>query len=95
MEIFEGYVESIAREAIEQDEFEELVGAGMPIDLTACFETPTELRVAYSALRNSVMIPREIELAQDFGALQQVLETTRSEDDGISISGKIRDLQAK
>jgi len=66
-------VEAIIREAMERGEFDDLPGKGKPIDLTAYFETPEEVRVANSVLKNAGMTPREVDLLKEIAELKQVL----------------------
>lgn len=69
---FEKAVEQIIREAMERGEFDNLPGKGKPIDLTAYFDTPEEVRMAFSILKNAGMVPREVELLKEIAELKQV-----------------------
>ena len=69
---FDKAVESIIKEAMERGEFDNLPGKGKPIDLTAYFDTPEEVRVAYAMLKNAGMAPREVELLKEIAELKQV-----------------------
>ena len=73
---FDKIVEAIIREAQERGDFDNLPGKGKPIDLSAYFETPEEIRNAYSMLKNAGMVPAEVELLQDIAALKERLSTT-------------------
>ena len=70
---FEKIVEAIIKEAQERGEFDNLPGKGKPIDLTAYFDTPEELRMAYSVLKNAGMTSREVDLLKEIAELKQVL----------------------
>ena len=68
---FDKIVEAIIREAQERGDFDNLKGKGKPIDLSAYFETPEDLRMVYSMLKNAGMVVnliyvnlRQISLAQ-------------------------------
>ena len=74
---FDKTVEAILKEAIERGEFDDLPGKGRPIDLTAYFETPEEVRAAYSILKNAGMLPREVELLREIAELKQTLAAAR------------------
>ena len=74
---FEKAVESIIREAMERGEFDDLPGKGKPIDLTAYFDTPEDVRAAYSILKDAGMVPREVELLQEIAELKQVHSVLR------------------
>lgn len=62
-------VEDIIRQAMERGEFDNLAGAGKPIDLSAYFDTPEEIRLAYSVLKNANVLPQEAELLKTIAAL--------------------------
>jgi hypothetical protein len=69
---FERIVESIIQEAMERGEFDNLPGRGKPIDLTEYFETPEEVRLANSVLKNAGLTSREVELLKEIAELRQV-----------------------
>lgn len=70
---FDKLVESIIKEAQERGEFDNLPGKGQPLDLTAYFDTPEDLRMAYSVLKNAGMASREVELLKEIADLKQIL----------------------
>ena len=70
---FDKLVESMIKEAQERGEFDNLPGKGKPIDLTAYFDTPEDIRVAQSVLKNAGMTSREVDLLKEIAELKQVL----------------------
>lgn len=76
---FDKIVESIIQEAMARGEFENLSGRGQPIDLTEYFNTPEDVRVAQSLLKNAGMVPVEIELLQEIAALKEILRSPLEE----------------
>jgi hypothetical protein len=62
-------VDEIIRNAMERGEFDNLAGAGKPIDLSAYFDTPEEMRLAYSVLKSADILPQEAELLKEIAAL--------------------------
>jgi hypothetical protein len=68
-------VEVILREAIARGEFDNLPGKGKPVDLSAYFDTPEDLRMAYSIMKNAGVLPKEVELLKEIEALSSELET--------------------
>lgn len=90
---FEKAVETIIREAQERGEFDNLKGKGQPIDLDAYFETPEDLRLAYSALKNAGLVSPEIELLQEIAALKERLVSTYEETQRNKIKKIIHDKQ--
>ncbi|MEW5940171.1 MAG: DUF1992 domain-containing protein, partial [Chloroflexota bacterium] len=53
-------VERLIQEAMARGEFSNLPGEGKPIDLSAYFDTPEELRLAYSVLKSADILPQEV-----------------------------------
>ena len=73
---FRRIAEGRIREAMEQGMFENLPGAGKPLDLEEYFNTPEEMRVAYSILKNANCAPPEVELMKDVARLEQAIAET-------------------
>lgn len=72
-------VEEAIRKAQERGEFDNLPGKGKPIDLSAYFDTPEEIRVAQSVLRNAGFAPREVDLLKEIAELRQILSSLLDE----------------
>jgi hypothetical protein len=53
------------------------ISAGKPVDLSAYFNTPEEIRVAYSILKNAGILPQEAELLREMAALKERAEETK------------------
>jgi hypothetical protein len=70
--MFDRIVEAIIKDAMERGEFDNLPGKGKPIDLTEYFDTPEEVRLAHSILKNAGMTSREVELLKEIAELKQV-----------------------
>jgi hypothetical protein len=87
---FDRIVEAIIKEAMERGEFENLPGNGKPIDLTEYFETPEELRLAISVLKNAGMTSREVDLLKEIAELKQVLKAILDEKKKAEIERQIR-----
>ena len=86
-------VEAIIREAQERGDFDNLKGSGKPLDLNAYFETPEDMRMAYSLLQNAGMVSAEIELLQEIAALKERLAETREESQRNRVKRIIREKQ--
>jgi hypothetical protein len=69
-------IEQIIREAMARGEFDtqSVPGKGKPIDLTAYFDTPEEIRLAYSVLKSADILPQEAELLKEIATLKEKLE---------------------
>jgi hypothetical protein len=70
---FDKLVEEKIKEAQARGDFDNLPGKGKPIDLSAYFETPEEIRVAQSVLKNGGFTSREVDLLNEIAELKQVL----------------------
>ena len=78
---------------MERGEFDNLPGKGKPIDLTEYFETPEEVRVAYSVLKNAGMTSREVDLLNEIAELKQALAAMLDEKKKREIEKQIREKQ--
>ena len=86
-------VEAIIKEAQERGEFDNLKGKGKPLDLTAYFETPEELRLALSTLKNANFVPAEVELLQEIAVLKEKFAEAAGADERNRIGKLIRNKQ--
>ena len=74
MDKWESLVDRLIRESMERGEFEDLSGAGEPIDLSENpFEDP-DLRTTHRLLRNAGFAPAWIEELKDIDAVQRRAE---------------------
>jgi hypothetical protein len=90
---FDRIVEAIIQEAMERGEFDNLPGRGKPIDLTEYFETPEEVRLAYSVLKNAGMTSRAVDLLKEIAELKQVREALLDEKKKQEMDRQIRQKQ--
>jgi len=74
--LFERIVEAAIQEAMARGEFDNLPGRGKQIDLTEYFNSPEDVRVAQAMLKNSGMVPVEVELLQEIVALKELILST-------------------
>jgi hypothetical protein len=75
---FEKLVEEKIRAAMEAGEFDNLQGAGRPINFDDYFATPEDLRMVYSVLKNSRVLPREVELLKEIESLRSAIAAADS-----------------
>jgi Domain of unknown function (DUF1992). len=90
---FDKIVEALIKEAQARGEFDNLPGEGKPIDLTAYFETPEEVRLAQSLLKNAGMISPEVQLLKEIAELRQVQEAVTDETKKQEIKKQIQQKQ--
>ena len=84
-------VEDKIKEAIKNGEFDNLPGKGKPLDLRAYFETPEDLRMAYSILKSNNFVPEEVEILKEIDALKKRLDASVDEEQRSRIKKEIID----
>src|SRR5262245_8986026 len=77
---FEKLVEEKIRAAMDAGEFDNLQGAGLPLNLDEYFATPEDLRIAYSVLKNSRILPRGVELLKEIESLRAAIAGANAPD---------------
>jgi hypothetical protein len=87
----EKFIDEQVRRAIEAGEFDNLPGKGKPIDLRAYFETPEDLRLAYSILKSNNFVPEEVELLKEIEALKTRLASSSNDEQKDRIKKEITD----
>ncbi len=87
----EKFVEDQVRRAMEAGEFDNLPGKGNPIDLKAYFETPEDLRIAYSILKGNNFVPAEVEILKDIDELKTRLDACSDQDQKNRLRKEITD----
>jgi hypothetical protein len=86
-------VEALIKEAQERGEFDNLPGKGKPIDLAAYFETPEEIRLAQSVLKNAGMTSPEVQILKEVAELRQLHGAVTDEAKKKEIWKKIQEKQ--
>lgn len=92
MDIFARVAERIIREAMENGEFDNLEGAGKPLNFEDETWIPEDLRIAYRILKNAGCIPPEIELRKEIINMSALINTI---DDDKERLKKIKELNFK
>ena len=90
---FDKLVETLIKEAQERGEFDNLPGKGKPIDLTSYFETPEDVRLAQSVLKNAGMTSPEVQLLKEIAQLKELLSAAREDQKTTEIKKQIHDKQ--
>lgn len=75
------FIDEQIRNAIEAGDFNNLEGAGRPINLDAYFNTPEDLRMGYSVLKSSKFVPEEVERLKEIGELTEQIENCADADE--------------
>ena len=90
---FDKIVEALIREAQERGEFDNLPGKGKPIDLSSYFETPEDVRVAQSVLKNAGITSPEVQLLKEIAEMRQLLAAVIDEKKKQEIEKQIQHKQ--
>ncbi|MBD0372106.1 MAG: DUF1992 domain-containing protein [Pyrinomonadaceae bacterium] len=87
----EKLVEKMIKEAMERGEFDNLEGRGEPVDLSAYFATPEEVRLGHKLLKDANIIPEELELLREAESLKAELASCSTEEEKRKIRRSIDD----
>lgn len=77
MFLIDRITETRISEAIERGEFDNLSGAGKPLQLDDDSHVPQALRAAYRLLKNGGFVPPEIELRREIARAEDLLADAR------------------
>ncbi|MCA1623539.1 MAG: DUF1992 domain-containing protein [Acidobacteria bacterium] len=69
------FIEEKIKQAIADGEFDNLEGAGKPLDLNTYFNALEDMRMGYSLLKSNNFVPEEVELLREIGQLKEKLKT--------------------
>jgi hypothetical protein len=72
--MFDSIAEKKIAEAMERGEFDDLPGAGKPLELDDDTNVPEDLRVAYRILKNAGFVPPEVDSLREIGQLERLVE---------------------
>lgn len=74
------FVEEQLRKAVEAGEFDNLEGAGKPLNLDDYFAAPEDLRMGYSVLKSNKFVPEEVERLREIGELKEKLKNCANDE---------------
>lgn len=83
------------QEAMQAGEFDNLPGAGKPLELEDLSNVPEELRMAYKILKNAGCVPEEIAQRKEITSLMELLDNCEDEKERIIAIRKLRLLLDK
>jgi hypothetical protein len=76
MSILDQLAEARITEAIQRGDFDDLPGAGRPLELEDLSRVPPHLRAGHRLLRNANVLPPEMELRRQNYSLDRLIEAT-------------------
>ena len=80
-------IEEKIRKAIEVGDFDDLEGRGKPLDLTAYFNTPENMRLAFSMLKSNEFVPEEVEMLKEIAFLKEQIAGCSNDDERSALTG--------
>ncbi|ALS27663.1 DnaJ family domain-containing protein [Paenibacillus cisolokensis] len=95
MDFFSQLVEERIAEARRKGEFDNLQGAGKPLELEDLSHIPEELRVGYKLLKNSGYVPEEVQLAKELIALQDLIAMCEQDDERRKLSKQLSEKRLR
>jgi hypothetical protein len=87
----ESAIEQKIREAIARGEFDNLPGSGKPLDLDAYFNTPEDLRMAFSILKSNDFVPEEVEIFREIDRLNDQIKATDDEAEAAQLTARLNE----
>lgn len=92
MDIVDQIVERKIAEAVERGDFDDLPGAGRPLEIEEDLLVPAELRVAYRLLKNAGYVPDEVKLFAEIRSSEQLLMQASAEEERVAATARLRVL---
>jgi hypothetical protein len=87
----ESAIEQKIKEAIARVEFDNLKGSGKPLDLDAYFNTPEDLRMAYSILKSNDFVPEEVEIFREIDTLSEKIKTAADAGEAAKLTARLHE----
>ena len=84
-------LEEQIQRAISEGKFDNLKGAGKPLNLDDYFATPEDIRAGYTLLKNNDFVPPEIELLKEIGALREKIKASVDESEKKSLTKQLNE----
>ncbi|HEY0461901.1 MAG TPA: DUF1992 domain-containing protein [Pyrinomonadaceae bacterium] len=75
----EKVLEEQIQRAMSEGKFDNLKGAGKPLNLDDYFAAPEDIRVGYTLLKNNEFVPPEVELLKEIGILREKINNCSCE----------------
>ncbi|WP_150268207.1 DUF1992 domain-containing protein [Paenibacillus tepidiphilus] len=82
MAIMSWLAEQRIQEAMRGGDFDDLAGAGRPLELDDLSGVPEELRMSFKILKNAGLLPEELLLRKECATLEELLAACRTSGSG-------------
>lgn len=93
--MIDAIAEQRIREAAQRGDFDDLPGAGKPLDLGDDLLVPEELRMAYRVLKNAGFVPPEVQTLNEIGALERLIQSLDEGEQRSMATRKLRLLRMR
>lgn len=90
---FHKFIDEQIKNAIERGEFDNLEGAGRPLDLNAYFAAPEDVRAGYSVLKASKFAPEEVKRLKEIGELKEKIQSCAEDAEKATLSKILRERE--
>lgn len=87
----EKILDEMIRNAIAEGQFDNLKGAGRPLDLDEYFAAPESIRAGYTLLKNNDFVPHEVELMREIGELREKIKVSGDEGEKKALNKKLNE----
>jgi DNA-binding response OmpR family regulator len=87
--------EDAIRNSIQRGELDNLKGKGKPLDLNDYFNTPEDIRLGYTLLKNAGYIPEEVQLLNQISEIKGKISQEKIESKLKELRKQLRDIQLK
>jgi hypothetical protein len=78
---FNKFIEEQIQKGMSEGLFDNLQGAGKPLNLDEYFNTPEDLRIGYSVLKSGNILPPEVEILRELNEMKEKLAECRDEEE--------------
>jgi hypothetical protein len=87
----EKVLEEQIQRAISEGKFDNLKGAGKPLNLDDYFAAPEDLRAGYTLLKNNDFVPPEIDLLKEIGILRERIKNCADPEEKKALNKKLNE----
>ena len=87
----EKVLEEQIQRAISEGKFDNLKGAGKPLNLDDYFATPEDIRAGYTLLKNNDFVPPEVELLRETGILREKIKAATDENEKKALTRQLHE----
>jgi len=84
-------LEEQIQRAISEGKFDNLKGAGKPLNLDDYYAAPEDIRVGYTMLKDNDFVPPEIELLKEIGILREKIKASADDDERKSLAKNLNE----